>query len=118
MLIAVPSVLMILLRYVLDDPVALNRFACEFIGVFPFIIMFIITALASSPDPAPLTGLVTVTPDIREGPRGPCVTPNSRQSGRPRLRTKAPGGQPGRPLSSGSHAPSVGTGGAMRVPTA
>ena len=47
MLIAVPSVLMILLRYVLDDPVALNRFACEFIGVFPFIIMFIITAVTT-----------------------------------------------------------------------
>jgi hypothetical protein len=47
MLIAVPSVLMILLRYVLDDPAALNRFACEFIGVFPFIIMFIITAVTT-----------------------------------------------------------------------
>ena len=36
MLIAVPSLLMVLLRYVLDNPVALNRFAPEFIGVFPF----------------------------------------------------------------------------------
>jgi hypothetical protein len=32
MLIAVPSVLMILLRYVLDSPLALNRFAPEFIS--------------------------------------------------------------------------------------
>ena len=32
-----------------------------------------IGSLASSPDPAPLTGLVTVTPDIREGPLGPSV---------------------------------------------
>ena len=31
----------------LDDPAALNRFACEFIGVFPFIIMFIITAVTT-----------------------------------------------------------------------
>jgi ABC-2 type transport system permease protein len=47
MLIAVPALLMILLRYVLDNPVALNRFAPEFIGVFPFIIMFIITAVTT-----------------------------------------------------------------------
>ena len=47
MLIAVPSLLMILLRYVLDNPAALNRFAPEFIGVFPFIIMFIITAVTT-----------------------------------------------------------------------
>jgi ABC-2 type transport system permease protein len=47
MLIAVPSLLMVLLRYVLDNPVALNRFAPEFIGVFPFIIMFIITAVTT-----------------------------------------------------------------------
>ena len=47
MLIAVPSVLMVLLRYVLNDPAALNRFAPEFIGVFPFIIMFIITAVTT-----------------------------------------------------------------------
>jgi ABC-2 type transport system permease protein len=47
MMIAVPSVLMILLRYVLDNPVALNRFAPEFIGVFPFIIMFIVAAVTT-----------------------------------------------------------------------
>jgi ABC-2 type transport system permease protein len=47
MLIVVPSVLMVLLRYVLDSPIALNRFAPEFIGVFPFIIMFIITAVTT-----------------------------------------------------------------------
>jgi len=47
MLIAVPSVLMVLLRYVLNNPPALNRFAPEFIGVFPFIIMFIIAAVTT-----------------------------------------------------------------------
>jgi ABC-2 type transport system permease protein len=47
MLVAVPSLLMVLLRYVLDNPIALNRFAPEFIGVFPFIIMFIITAVTT-----------------------------------------------------------------------
>ena len=47
MLIVVPSLLMVLLRYVLDNPAALNRFAPEFIGVFPFIIMFIVTAVTT-----------------------------------------------------------------------
>jgi ABC transporter DrrB family efflux protein len=47
MLVAVPSLLMVLLRYVLDNPAVLNRFAPEFIGVFPFIIMFIITAVTT-----------------------------------------------------------------------
>jgi ABC-2 type transport system permease protein len=43
MLIAVPA----LLRYVLNNPVALNRFAPEFIGVFPFIVMFIVAAVTT-----------------------------------------------------------------------
>ena len=47
MMIAVPAVLMILLRYVLDDPVALDRFAPEFIGVFPFVVMFIVAAVTT-----------------------------------------------------------------------
>jgi len=47
MMIAVPTVLMILLRYVLDNPVALNRFAPEFIGVFPFVIMFIVATVTT-----------------------------------------------------------------------
>src|SRR5690349_8837372 len=47
LLIAVPSVLMILLRYVLDNPMALNRFAPEFIGVFPFVVMFIVAAITT-----------------------------------------------------------------------
>jgi ABC-2 type transport system permease protein len=47
MMIAVPTVLMILLRYVLDNPAALNRFAPEFIGVFPFVVMFIVAAVTT-----------------------------------------------------------------------
>ncbi len=47
MLIVVPAVLMILLRYVLDNPVALNRFAPELIGVFPFVVMFIVAAVTT-----------------------------------------------------------------------
>jgi ABC transporter DrrB family efflux protein len=47
MMIAVPAVLMILLRYVLDNPLALNRFAPEFIGIFPFVIMFIVAAITT-----------------------------------------------------------------------
>jgi ABC-2 type transport system permease protein len=43
MLIAVPA----LLRYVLNNPVALNRFAPEFIGVFPFIVMFVVAAVTT-----------------------------------------------------------------------
>ena len=47
MLIAVPSVLMILLRYVLNNPLALDRFAPVYIGVFPFVSMFIVTAITT-----------------------------------------------------------------------
>ena len=47
MMLAVPSVLMILLRYTLNNPVALNRFAPVYIGVFPFVIMFIVAAITT-----------------------------------------------------------------------
>jgi ABC transporter DrrB family efflux protein len=47
LMIAVPTVLMILLRYVLNDPLALNRFAPEFIGVFPFVSMFMVAAITT-----------------------------------------------------------------------
>jgi ABC transporter DrrB family efflux protein len=47
MMLAVPSVLMILLRYTLDNPLALNRFAPVYIGVFPFVIMFIVAAITT-----------------------------------------------------------------------
>jgi ABC-2 type transport system permease protein len=47
MMIAVPAVLMILLRYVLANPRQLNRLAPDFIGIFPFVIMFIVTAVTT-----------------------------------------------------------------------
>jgi ABC transporter DrrB family efflux protein len=47
MLLAVPSVLMILLRYVLNNPLGLDRFAPVYIGVFPFVSMFIVTAITT-----------------------------------------------------------------------
>jgi ABC-2 type transport system permease protein len=47
MLLAVPTVLMVLLRYVLDRPASLNRFAPELIGVFPFVVMFIVAAITT-----------------------------------------------------------------------
>jgi ABC transporter DrrB family efflux protein len=45
LMLAVPSVLMILLRYVLDNPLLLNRIGPEFIGIFPLIVMFLVTAI-------------------------------------------------------------------------
>jgi ABC-2 type transport system permease protein len=47
MMVAVPAVLMILLRYVLSDAAVLNRVAPEYIGVFPFVIMFIVAAITT-----------------------------------------------------------------------
>jgi ABC transporter DrrB family efflux protein len=47
MMLAVPSVLMILLRYTLESPFALNRFAPVYIGVFPFVTMFIVAAITT-----------------------------------------------------------------------
>ena len=47
MMVAVPAVLMILLRYVVSNPVVLNRVAPEYIGVFPFVIMFIVAAITT-----------------------------------------------------------------------
>jgi ABC-2 type transport system permease protein len=47
MMVAVPTVLMILLRYVLANPLVLNRIAPEYIGVFPFVIMFLVAAITT-----------------------------------------------------------------------
>ena len=47
MLLAVPTVMMILLRYVLSDSLVLNRVAPEYIGVFPFVSMFIVAAITT-----------------------------------------------------------------------
>jgi ABC-2 type transport system permease protein len=47
MLLAVPAVMMILLRYVLSSPPLLNRIAPEYLGVFPFVSMFTVTAITT-----------------------------------------------------------------------
>jgi len=47
MMVAVPTVLMILLRYVVSSSLLLNRVAPEYIGVFPFVIMFIVAAITT-----------------------------------------------------------------------
>ncbi|SHM36759.1 ABC transporter permease [Cryptosporangium aurantiacum] len=46
MLLVVPSLLMVLLRYVFDDQVLFNRIAPALLGVFPFIVMFLLTSVA------------------------------------------------------------------------
>ncbi|QXJ23520.1 ABC transporter permease [Actinomadura graeca] len=47
MLIGVPSLLMILLRYVFDQPVVFDRVGPMLLGLFPFLIMFIVTSVAT-----------------------------------------------------------------------
>ncbi|HUN33861.1 MAG TPA: ABC transporter permease [Trebonia sp.] len=47
MMLVVPSVMMILLRYVLGNPLLLNRIGPVYIGVFPFVIMFIVAAITT-----------------------------------------------------------------------
>jgi ABC-2 type transport system permease protein len=47
LLVGVPSLLMILLRYVIDNPAAFDRWAPMLLGVFPFIVMFIVTSVGT-----------------------------------------------------------------------
>jgi len=46
MLVLVPSLLMILLRFVFDEDAIFDRIALPLLGVFPLIIMFLITSVA------------------------------------------------------------------------
>jgi ABC-2 type transport system permease protein len=47
MLVVVPSLLMILLRYVFDNPLLFDRLGPLLLGVFPFIVMFIVTSVGT-----------------------------------------------------------------------
>ena len=47
LMLLVPSVLMVLLRYVLNSEAAFSRFAPALLGVFPFLIMFLITSITT-----------------------------------------------------------------------
>lgn len=46
LLIVVPSVLMVLLRYVFDDATKFDQLAPTLLGVFPFVTMFLVTSVA------------------------------------------------------------------------
>jgi ABC-2 type transport system permease protein len=47
LMIGVPSLLMILLRYVIDQRQAFDRLGPMLLGIFPFIVMFIITSIGT-----------------------------------------------------------------------
>lgn len=47
LLVVVPSLLMILLRYVFDRPETFDRVGPMLLGLFPFVIMFIVTSVAT-----------------------------------------------------------------------
>lgn len=47
LLIGVPSLLMILLRYVIERPLVFDRLGPMLLGIFPFIVMFIITSIGT-----------------------------------------------------------------------
>jgi len=47
MLILVPSLLMILLRYVLNSPIVFDRTAPALLGIFPFTVMFLVTSITT-----------------------------------------------------------------------
>lgn len=47
MIVGVPSLLMILLRYVFDQPALFDRVGPILLGVFPFVIMFIVTSVGT-----------------------------------------------------------------------
>ncbi len=47
LIVGVPSVLMILLRYVLDRPQAFDRFGPLLLGTFPFTVMFVVASIGT-----------------------------------------------------------------------
>ncbi|TDC87859.1 ABC transporter permease [Actinomadura sp. 7K507] len=47
LLIAVPALLMVLLRYVFDEPMLFDRLGPMLLGLFPFIVMFLVTSVAT-----------------------------------------------------------------------
>ncbi|MGH3098532.1 MAG: ABC transporter permease [Streptosporangiales bacterium] len=47
MMIVVPSVLIVLLRYVFDSEQVFDRVAPALLGVFPFVVMFLVTSVAT-----------------------------------------------------------------------
>ncbi|HEX2316103.1 MAG TPA: ABC transporter permease [Thermomonospora sp.] len=47
LIVGVPSLLMILLRYVFDEPALFDRVGPLLLGVFPFVIMFVVTSVGT-----------------------------------------------------------------------
>lgn len=47
LLVAVPTLLMVLLRYVFDQPMLFDRLGPMLLGLFPFIVMFVVTSVAT-----------------------------------------------------------------------
>ncbi|TDC55548.1 ABC transporter permease [Actinomadura sp. KC345] len=47
LLIGVPALLMVLLRYVFDEPMLFDRLGPMLLGLFPFIVMFLVTSVAT-----------------------------------------------------------------------
>jgi ABC-2 type transport system permease protein len=47
LLVIVPALLMVLLRYVFDDEQAFSRLAPALLGIFPFLLMFLVTSIAT-----------------------------------------------------------------------
>ncbi|MBO2451503.1 ABC transporter permease [Actinomadura barringtoniae] len=47
LIIGVPTLLMILLRYVFDQPILFDRLGPMLLGIFPFVIMFVVTSVAT-----------------------------------------------------------------------
>ncbi|MDT0300550.1 ABC transporter permease [Streptomonospora wellingtoniae] len=47
LLVAVPAVLLVLLRYVFDDERFFDRLAPQLVAVFPFVVLFLVTSMAT-----------------------------------------------------------------------
>ncbi|RAY15320.1 ABC transporter permease [Actinomadura craniellae] len=47
LLVGVPTVLMVLLRYVIEQPAIFDRLGPLLLGVFPFVVMFIVTSVGT-----------------------------------------------------------------------
>ncbi|MEU5876876.1 ABC transporter permease [Spirillospora sp. NPDC047279] len=47
LIVGVPTLLMILLRYVFDEPLLFDRVGPLLLGIFPFVIMFVVTSVAT-----------------------------------------------------------------------
>jgi ABC-2 type transport system permease protein len=45
LMLLVPPLLMVLLRYVFDSPLAFDRIAPQLLGLFPFLVMFLVTSV-------------------------------------------------------------------------